>query len=899
VVEDIDRDTSCGVKLVVVAIALILTVFNSVCATETVFRLDIPELSASDALDRLAKKTGHSLFYPTDDLSNVITNALDGTYTLPEALDVLLKGTHLDVVVTRKRVIVISITSKSQNISSDEGSEMKTSKKKLSIFTVIAALFSTTAPLTATGQSETGTKSFALEEIVVTAQRREQSLQDVPISVSVFSSDKLEQLNINEGSDFLRLTPNVSFTEDGEVGSRGLSISIRGVSNLSTGETATTNSFGYYIDDLNVAASANFVVNPQLLDVERIEVLRGPQGTHFGRNTSGGAINVTTKKPDSNFYAEISGFGERFDAFGGSAIINLPVTDKLMLRSVLSYEEGDGTVRNITPGGTPQSDFDYLHMRHSVRALISDNLTLDFSYTYTDENQGLDENVPSGVLDIDTRSFPFIAAVCNNAQNAAKTCANDSGTGFFPDNRKLTSKDADESNDNRFDIVNLRLNWEGERYQLKSITGYMDSKSSREADLDGTDRSMLVRLQERNAETFSQEIQIHSRGWEDVDWVVGGIYAKDEFTRLSNVTTGTLGFGPFPPGNIINLFTNTFENESWAVFGDLTWSLSEKFSLTGGIRYSEDTIDVGIKDRITGIPGAGGTAPLPGESVDASFSDVSFRVAANYYLNDDTSVYATISSGYKAGGTQLNQALGTVVASNQPFDEESVLNYEIGIKATLLDKRLRFSASAFYLDWDDLQIESFALTTDATGAILFTTLTQNAASAQNWGIEAEVEALLTDELRIGGGVGYLDSEFKNFTNASVGTGSLVDLSGQRLPKTPEWTLNLFGEYRRPILNSMEGWIYLDFSHAASSRSDLESVAAPLLGLSDFPYNVPSYEVVNLRVGIEDERWSVTGYIENLFDKNYYTGTRENFGFSGIRIRPHRQVFGAKFTYKFF
>src|SRR5688572_3893381 len=198
-------------------------------------------------------------------------------------------------------------------------------------------------PLVAQAQDSGG-----LEEIVVTAQRREQNLQDVPISVSAFSAEQIEKQNVRGATDYLALTPNVSFTEDTQSGSRGLNVSIRGVNNLVTGENAFVNSVGNYLDEFSIASVPNGVANPLLIDMERVEVLRGPQGTYFGRNSLGGALNITTRAPTDQVEGELRAGTEFYEDAGEmysvTGILNVPLSDVFKIRGVVNYEDSSGLV---------------------------------------------------------------------------------------------------------------------------------------------------------------------------------------------------------------------------------------------------------------------------------------------------------------------------------------------------------------------------------------------------------------------------------------------------------------------------------------------------------------------------------------------------------------------------
>ena len=269
-----------------------------------------------------------------------------------------------------------------------------------------------TSPDTATAGGAAATSDTAasegavLDEITVTAQRREQSLQDVPVSVTAFSGDDLERGNVTKASDYLSLTPNVSFTEDGQVGSRGISIAIRGVNDLKTGENSVINSIGVYLDEFSVVSVANGTVNPQLQDLERIEVLRGPQGTYFGRNSVGGALNLTTRKPTGRRAASVTLGGDLYENAGGTVhlggMFDVALSESLWLRGIGHVETSSGLVENIQPGATEDSGHDYVNLRLAARWMVSRDTTVDLTVMHTGEDQGTDETVPSGVWDIDT-----------------------------------------------------------------------------------------------------------------------------------------------------------------------------------------------------------------------------------------------------------------------------------------------------------------------------------------------------------------------------------------------------------------------------------------------------------------------------------------------------------------
>jgi iron complex outermembrane receptor protein len=738
------------------------------------------------------------------------------------------------------------------------------------------------------GPATIADEALTLEEIVVTAQRREQSLQDVPISVSAFSSEALKKGNISEARDYLSITPNVGFSDDGGSGSRSVNISIRGVSNVGLGEVSTANSIGFYIDELNVGSVSNGTINPQLQDMERIEVLRGPQGTYFGRNSLGGALNISTKLPDSEFYAEASVKASNFDTYGGEAIVNLPISETFMMRAVYAYEESDGFVENVNPAGA-EDGYEHHSGRVAFRWLPSDKTSVDLSLTYTDEDEGGDITVPTGVLNQDTQSIFGAGFVAINE------------AGFYSSNDDKVNRDLKEINTNEFTIVNLRIAHDFDGFQFKSITGVVESETDRSADLDGMSLDTLRRFNEYEGSSFSQEFRIQSTGDQTIDWTLGVFYAKDEIEQFNSVQAGDDGeytdpntgeviglLPPIPGGFRINENNRVFETESQAVFGEAVYHLNDQWDLTLGARYTRDEIDNRSFD-VVAFEGA-----VPDSQGDSSFTNFSPKVVLKYAPTREFNVYGSVSQGYKAGGVDFTRS-GDIT----DFDPEELTSYELGFKSELAGGRVRVAGALFYLDWTDLQVQSNFLAdpNDISSAV---EKTLNAAEASASGAELEVTARVTESLTASFSMGYLDSEFDSFENALIkGNSTEVDLSGERLPMTPELTMSASLDYAF-TMGEYEGFIRGEWNYRDEAASNLEAVAstAGVLELPKFPYQIDDYNVVNIRAGLESERIRLSAYVENVFGEDYYTGTGDGFGLVGIKVKPHPRVYGMQLTYMF-
>ena len=795
---------------------------------------------------------------------------------------------------------------------------MKNSYSKLSIVSIAALLLSTGLVPTAVYAED----NAVLEEIVVTAQRRAQNIQDVPIAITAFSGEELEKSNISGATEYLARTPNVSFTEDGQSGSRGLGIAIRGVNNLVSGENAFINSVGIYLDEFSIASVPNQVANPFLPDMERVEVLRGPQGTLYGRNALGGALNLTTKAPSDELEGSIKLGTESYDDAGDmynvTGTFNLPMSDNFAMRGTLFYEDSSGLVENINPGGAGDSGHDYMMARLRASWDISDKTSLNLTWIYSDEDQGTDENVPSGILDLDT------------VDTLGITSAIDPGTGFWPNNRNQLSHDLDEHNklDSTVFIINLSHEL-SDTMTVKWITGFIDAEQKRLFDNDligGVDA--LVRTNTYEGESWSTELRLEN-STNSVSWVAGILYASDDQEQenavaVSSSPTATIdGIGflpPFPPGLGLALNQKNFEVESLAIFGDLTWSPSDRWDITVGARFTNDDVTnevqaFGIAPFVNPAPegdffGSFGNVPRPLASADESFSDFTPRLSARYHASDNVNIYGTISKGYKAGGSSVGNNTN---ADNVPFivgfDEETLWNYEVGFKSELADNRVRLNGALFFLDWSDLQMEAFRFLTPGDLSSNFEQ-TINIDDAEAMGIEVEMLALVSENLTIGATLGILDTEITSNTTAEITGGFVVDLEGEDIPKSPELTMSAFAEYAWNLDSGADAWVRVEFIHRDGQYSDVEGLTneqtrgpSPNQGLvraltSNFPYESPDYDLWNIRAGVNYEQWSFIVFAENVSDEEYYTGTQENFGASGIRLRPHPRVVGASLKFDF-
>jgi iron complex outermembrane receptor protein len=390
--------------------------------------------------------------------------------------------------------------------------------------------------------------------------------------------------------------------------------------------------------------------------------------------------------------------------------------------------------------------------------------------------------------------------------------------------------------------------------------------------------------------------------------------------------------GPLPPTFLNDVFgqpfclacnIDEFEMDSWAAFADITWHATDKLDLIIGGRYTYDDVKQQFysytPDRAARWPSATFTE---GSTLrrDDDFDDFSPRFGITYAFTDDLNVYAIASKGYKAGGFSLGVNTADNSAIDTPYDEETLWNYEVGIKSQWFDNTLRLNASVFYLEWNDLQLETFFFLVpgDPTSNVEFTI---NVNDAEASGFELESIWAPTERLTFTAGLGYLDTEITSNNTARLSGNLEVQLKNQDLPRSPEWTWSSTGEYRLP-LGDNEAWFLAEWIYRDESFSTIEDVTyqqtsgQPVCNIdcalpgaiqvaevpdrsNGFPFKGDDYHVVNLRAGyMLGERWEFIAFVENVFEEDYFTGTGENFGLSGFRLRPHPRTYGASATYRF-
>ena len=716
--------------------------------------------------------------------------------------------------------------------------------------------------------SGTGGQPDVGSDIIVTAQRRLESIQDVPIAITAISSDTLNRQNVRSVQDYFALTPNVSFQSNGSRDRKDLVI--RGISNqLSPYSDVRQSSYAFYIDEFNVQSGTS---NPQIVDLDRIEVLRGPQGTYFGRNSIGGAINVITKKPVDKFEGEVEAAYSSFNTRRVQGVLNIPiVSDLLAIRGSGQFEKSDGNIKNINPIGGG-NDHRYYSGRVEARLTPASNLTWDFAYSYSNERNGMRDGVPTGFA---TRTWASIYY-----GGTPGFIADPDGVGFFPKNDNRVNFNRPQRVGSKYQYESTHLVWDLGAASLTGVLGHISSQLFNYGDVDGGSHDFFYENLKLKRASTSGELRLASNGSHFIDWSVGASYGRD--TGNSNQFTFNGTESPFgPEGSQITGGLSDSSTRYYAAFAQGTVNATDKLAIVVGGRYSHERVRNQAFDSSSGI-----ITDTNDRAV--SFNDFSPKFTVNYKFTRDLLVYATASRGFKSGGTQT---------SNDPnlsnsFKPETLWNYEAGAKVDLFDHKLRLDGTLFYMDWKNVQ-ESINFQYRADDGLLRNVGgIANAASARSYGAEGSFDAQITKAFKLSGQVGYNNAKYRKFDNALV-DGTVIDASGKPLIAAPKWTLGSQGQYTYPINDTTDVFLRAEWNYRSKMLSSLFA-----LKYYQYPFLSDGYHTVNLRAGVDFRNVQATVYVQNLFKAHYYANAYEKAFYSGVQVEPSFREFGAKVNFKF-
>jgi len=663
------------------------------------------------------------------------------------------------------------------------------------------------------------TSSVQLDEVIVTARRTSESINDAPLSIGVLGKDFLADQKVESIEEVLQLSPGATFLVFSKAQPEK---SLRGFVAPSTGNASAEQSIVTVVDGFSLTKDA--FKSPPVFDLERVEVLRGPQGTTFGRNASIGLIHLVTAKPTFDNSAGFNvtvGTDELFELDGYA---NFTVGENLALRFAGNFDTEDGKTSDTITGEGLDGESNTAY-RISARWEPTDRFKalLKVEYSEDDDEADVRRAVDSTIPTIDgprASDFAFVGAFANHPNN---------GLTFFDSDDPFETQ---QSTDREFFFERQILTATAElSYDLTddititSITGYQDGEGEGLADVLGTPVNLVFQNVINDGSIFSEEIRIDNLASSDrFRWLAGAYYLDDNESRFQQnqfyqPDLNNNGATLFP--QIPSFITDDAENdtESIAVFGEVYYDLTDQIEVVLGGRWSRDEKDAVISATGSGfLPFLGGLQPCPRAApvgpplsaatpaspcgftnveVSEDFSDFTGKASISYKINDDHTVYALFSQGFKSGGFQ--NSARTAAAAATPFNEETVDNYEIGWKGEI-NNRARFSLTGFFQEADGIQTVTLESVGDS-----FASVTSNLGSVESFGVEGDLTYQVTDNLRIGGTFAAIDAELQDTVivlarDANGVPTNVADLSGERPEVAPRWTGTAYAQYEHEFAN---------------------------------------------------------------------------------------------------
>lgn len=735
-------------------------------------------------------------------------------------------------------------------------------------------------------------QNLQLEEVIVTAQKRTESLRDVPISITAVSGEKIDDIGIIDLEELTQYMPNVTINN----GAGTPNLYVRGVG--SGTNAGFEQSVGMYIDGVYAGRGALASV-PTTMDLERVEILKGPQGILFGKNTVAGAVNITTAKPTEEFEGMVEAL---YEADHGqeqyNVVLSGPLTDSLSGRLAVRHDKMDGWWENVITRSEGRND-DLWYARGSLRWLATDTLEINAKYEHGD---------------FDRRSRPTYVY-----QSDFEGQMNAFGTVPFPmvGDRDRGAGDVDGASTTKTDVFAVTVDWDLDFATLTSISAYSSYDS--EGEPGNTDLSAvpgLVRAKFEDYEQYSQEIRLVSPGGETIDWIAGAYYQQSKLDVSTRVDA--IDFAQSGPISVPPLFADrpglpgVFDqgSNSWAIFGQGTWNATETLRFSLGLRYNEETKDLDKETFSDGLQLRFGDSTIPINPINGqliadvrqhSFTGLSrdedkwtYSGNVQWDVGEDTMLYASVSTGFKGGGydeaysgagEEIRIAgfdgvpTGEVVpgadASILEYEEEEVLSYEIGAKMGLLDGAAELNIALFRMEYENLQTSSLIGDVFRVG---------NAGESISQGVEIDGRWRITERFTLGAAAAYLDAHYDQFTGATCTipqaanpvnnpgclgadgtniapgeTGGGQNLKDETLLFAPEWSANLNARYILPLsenlllVNSMD----INYEDEFFSALDLDP---------NTKHNDAT--IINARIALTsvDRDWSVALIGKNLTDE---------------------------------
>jgi iron complex outermembrane receptor protein len=785
------------------------------------------------------------------------------------------------------------------------------------------------------GQAQTPARAdpLALEEVIVTATKRTESIQEVPMSVTAFTSEFFKDSGVSNLAGLEQYTPSLKITPGTD--SNSTSIRIRGIGSVGT-NVGIDPSVGTFIDGVYQGRAGMSIGD--LIDIERIEILRGPQGTLYGKNTAAGAISIITKAPSPmDFESEVELKYNTDERAEIHAMANVPFGDTGHAMRLTGYAiDGDHLYENTWEGGDDLNDANKWGVKSRVlfdgetnpeRSLGEFLLTVDYTREDTDccalaviEYEGLSTlNTPS----LNTPSNELSEELGLNAMGEPILQWNsfEDSEGYLPPAADAFDEDnywVDGEIRNKVEIGGVALEWNRDlasENTLTFINAWRHYESDSAYDGDFTAYDAVGGSQDIDFDQYSSELRITSRGGETFDYQAGlyafyseldsvGTFTQSE-ALVNNINVAGIPLAVFFPDGTLNTDVNTYKTTSYAAFGQLIWNVTEDFSATFGMRYTyerkeRDGSQITTPESPIDIPPVAGPDIFYDES--RNDDDWSPTVIGRYFFTPDIMTYASISRGFKSGGFNQRRE---VEGRNGEFDPEESTNYEIGWKTSTEDRRLQFNGTFYFTNYDDFQAQAF------DGNNLTVT---NAGSMESYGSELELVFVPIADVLAGAAIGYNKAEYQDFDNGQCTIGQsfnyyyveldaqdgvpgtaippcVQDLAGEPIDNAPEWTVSSFVQYDTDLTSNLIGKARVE--HNYIDEYYLDQDLDPVL-------KNDSVHLLNLRLTLSNmaQTWEVAVWGQNVLDEEYFAFGLDipvMGGFAGVTAPG--QVYGI--TLRFF
>jgi iron complex outermembrane recepter protein len=827
---------ACQIRLV--ACTLMSGIAGLSFAEEATYELEIAPQPLAQALKAFAEQSGLQVVYYSELAEGEESPAVTGTMTAGQAMDRILTDTGLTYEVVDDDTLVIESRATATELP-QSGKSRPASRQELMARTPAQQNPARSRTGTAQiGSAERNTPS-AIEEIVVTAQIREQDLQDVPVSATVFSGAQLEMDRLEAIDDIARFTPGLTasfFNNTQPI------IAVRGANNTFS-QAGASKPVGVFIDGVFVARYS--VASFDLFDLQQVAVLRGPQGTLFGRNVTGGAIQIVTERPSlEQSQLKFKAGAANYDGFEVAGLASAPLSDSAAGKLSFSYKERDGFAFDRF-NGRRLDDLESLNLRGSLLFTPTDDVEVMLSADYSkDENGG--------------RSYTFVSS-----NDGADLTGNDGDI-------RTAELRVPQTYERDIGGISAHVDWKLGAGTINSITAFRSGDAREQYSLGAADVTLpSVATQSLKDETdeptaLSQELRFISNPSDRFDYIVGlYYYAEDIDRRVGDVLLGAGGAATF----VDRVYDVNVETKSVAAYADATFHFGERVDLSLGGRYTTEDKDVRVDFTDNNVPAANFLV-TPGDD----FSEFTPRAALTFHVGDRVALFASRTEGFTAGG--FNTETNSATAIQLGFAPETITAYELGAKTAWLDRRVIANLTLFRQEFENKQ-EGFFNPAGPFFSIF------NASEATMEGAEFELQWQLSDALRYSMTYAVLDTVYDDFVIPGAD-----DFSGNKLQTAPEATFSAAFDYTRPI---REGTLLAGLSYSWQDEYFTGASNSPDF-LSD------SYALLNARVGYEwgQGRWRIDLWGKNLADEDFVR-IRGTSGAIAEYYGPPR-TYGLSFTY---